>query len=84
MRKWLVLVIGCSMLLFGCGGTLYADIATLKEVHEDFIVIEYWNGEKKEITISSVNDFDFEVNQDYLFNYELNRKNEAVLVSVEE
>ena len=84
LRKIILLLISSSILLFGCSNTLVAETANLKEVNENSIIIEYWNGETKEISISSTNDFNLELNKEYFFKYEVKRNKEAILVSVEE
>lgn len=83
MKKILLLLIVSTILLFGCSNTLIAEFAIVKELNEYSIVIENWGGETTEIVISSTNDFTFEVNKEYFFNYEVNRRNKAVLISVE-
>lgn len=86
MKIKLLSIVIVALMLVGCSNTLYADIATLKEINEHSIVIEYWDGKTKEITIPSKYELDenLQVNKDYLFNYEIDRKDQAVLVSVQE
>ena len=84
MKKILLLLIVSVIFLFGCSNTLVAEVAIVKEVNENSIVIENWGGETTEIVISPTNDFTFEVNKEYFFNYEVYRSKKAVLVSVEE
>ena len=84
MRKITLLLIISSILLFACSNTLVFETANLKEINENSIIIEYWNGETKEISISSKTDYNLELNKEYYFKYEVKRNKEAILVSVEE
>lgn len=81
--KKILLLITCTIFLFGCGNTVVAEFAIVNEVNRNSIVIENYGGKITEIVIPLTYDFTFEKNKEYFFEYEILKSKKAVLISVE-